>query len=172
MKQIKPTAAAYFDAMRAVEMHCGDALKTLPFALLPPSAQELARTIGLPSALKMVEMYGGLTLRIPHGETPQGRAMLEDITKNIGDAPARALAQRYAGTALVIPNCKLSLQKARDAALHKDRDALAREGLTERQLVQCLTLRYRLTERYVWRILKKPTPDIPEPQMQQASLLG
>ena len=87
-----PNAADYFDAMRAMQS-CAS-LKTLDFALLPPSAQELARVLGLPCALKMVEMYGGLTLRIPHGETPQGRSMLDDIAKHIGEPSSRALAQK------------------------------------------------------------------------------
>ena len=39
-----PTAAEYFDAMRAGEA-CGSSLATLDFGLLPPSAQELARKI-------------------------------------------------------------------------------------------------------------------------------
>ena len=166
-----PTAAEYFDAMRAMQSACTSSLKTLDFALLPPSAQELARVIGLPSALKMVDLYGGLTLRIPHGETVQGSAMLDDIAKHIGEPSVKALAQRYAGTALVIPNCKLAMLKARDAAILEDRRRLAADGLSERQLVQCLTLGYRLTERYVWRILKKPAPESPPPAQQQASLI-
>lgn len=166
-----PTAAEYFDAMRAMQSACTSSLKTLDFSLLPPSAQELARVIGLPAALKMVDYYGGLTLRIPHGETVQGRAMLDDIAKHISEPSAKALAQKYAGTALVIPNCKLAMMKARDAALLEDRRRLADEGLSERQLVQCLTLGYRLTERYVWRILKKPAPEPPPPTQQQVSLI-
>ena len=41
-----PTAAEYFDAMRAMQSTCTTSLKTLDFALLPPSAQELARVKG------------------------------------------------------------------------------------------------------------------------------
>lgn len=166
-----PNAADYFDAMRAMQSACTTSLKTLDFALLPPSAQELARVLGLQTALKMVEYYGGLTLRIPHGDTPQGLATLNDLAKNLGEPSAEALAQKYAGTALVVPNCKLALQRARDAALLEDRRALAAEGMSERQLVQCLVIKYRLTERYVWRILKKPAPILSQPLQQQASLI-
>lgn len=166
-----PTAAEYFDAMRAMQSACTSSLKTLDFSLLPPSAQELARVIGLPAALKMVDLYGGLTLRIPHGETVQGRAMLDDIAKHISAPSAQALAQKYAGTALVIPNCKNAMLNARNSAMLEDRRNLAAVGLSERQIVQCLTLSYRLTERYVWRIFKKPVPEPPPPAQQQASLI-
>lgn len=166
-----PNAADYFDAMRAMQSACTTSLKTLDFALLPPSAQELARVLGLPAALKMVDYYGGLTLRMPHGDTPLGRSMLNDLSKHLGEASAKALAQKYAGTALVVPNCKQAMQKARDAAILEDRRALAAEGLSERSLVQCIVLKYRLTERYVWRILKKPAPTLSQPMHQQASLI-
>lgn len=168
---VKPNAADYFDAMRALQA-CTTSLKTIDFALLPPSAQELARVLGLPAALQMIEYYGGLTLRIPHGETPQGKAMLSDIAKYIGDAPAQALAHKYAATDLYIPNCKQAMQKARDAAMLEDRRALSQEGLSERQLVQCLVLRYRLAERTIWRTFKRPAPPAPPPPQQQASLLA
>ena len=167
---VKPNAADYFDAMRAMQSACTTSLKTLDFALLPPSAQELARLLGIESALKMVDMYGGLTLRIPHGETPQGRAILDDLANHLGLPSAEALTQKYAGTALVVPNCKQAMQKARDAAILEDRRALAAEGMSERQLTQCLVLKYRLTERYIWRIFKKTTPTLP-PLQQQASLI-
>lgn len=79
------------------------------------------------------------------------------MARHIGQAPPDALVQRYAGTALTVPSCKLALLKARDAALFEDRCVLTAEGLSERALVQCLDL----TERYVWRLLKKPIPARP-----------
>lgn len=164
-----PAAAEYFDAMRAGEV-CVSSLATLDFGLLPPSAQELARTIGLTATVALVENYGGLTLRIPRGATERGRALIDDMARLIGQPAADALVQRYAGTALTVPSCKLALLKARDAALFEDRRVLTAEGLSERALVQCLALRYHLTERYVWRLLKKPVPATP-PAQEQASLL-
>lgn len=165
-----PNAADYFDAMRALQA-CTTSLKTLDFVLLPPSAQELACSIGMPAALTMMNYYGGLTLRIPHGITPQGRAMLADIGKHIGESCAQALARKYAGTDLYIPNCKGAMQRARDAALLEDRKKLAASGLSERQIVQCLTIRYHLAERTIWRTLKRPAPPEPPPPRQQYSLL-
>ncbi len=61
-----------------------------------------------------------------------------------------------------------ALLRARNAALLADRQTLTRQGLSERQIVQCLALRYGLSERSVWDIYKKPAP----PPPAQASLLS
>lgn len=137
---------------------------------LPASAQELARIIGLPLTLELVDWLGGCTLRVPLGTTPQGRKVLEDIARRLGAPAAAALARRYAGTEVYIPNCKQALAKARDAALLRDRDTMAAQGISERQIVKTLAQRYRLAERTVWRTLKRGVPfDLP--QQRQASLL-
>lgn len=169
MYQPAESVGRHLEAMRVSSPEpCG--LDVLEFALLPPSAQELARLLGLPATLKLVENYGGLTLRIPYGETPLGRAMLADIAKRVDHDTARALARKYAATELYIPNCKLALVKVRDSAILRDRAELAERGLSERQLVQVLALRYRLSDRYIWRILKKPPPAA-SPAQRQGSLL-
>ena len=43
----------------------------------------------------------------------------------------------------------------RDAALIRDRDAMARAGLSEREIVTGLALKYRLSDRHVWRVLHR-----------------
>lgn len=169
MYQPEESVARHLEAMHVSSPEpCG--LDVLEFALLPRQGQELARLLGLPATLKLVENYGGLTLRIPYGETPLGRAMLADIAKRVDHDTARALARKYAATELYIPNCKLALVKVRDAAILRDRAELAEQGLSERQLVQVLALRYRLCDRYIWRILKKTQPAAP-PAQRQGSLL-
>ena len=93
--------------------------------------------------------------------------MLADLARRIGPEAAQILARHYAVTPLYVPNCKPVLLRARDAALLKDRQQLARQGLTERRIVQCLALRYHITERHVWTIFKKPPPPDPARQPQQ-----
>ena len=43
----------------------------------------------------------------------------------------------------------------RDAALIRDRDAMARAGLSEREIVTGLALKYHLSDRHVWRVLHR-----------------
>ena len=146
-------------------------LRSLDISLLPAAVQAIARLIGLPATLKLVEDFGGLTLYLPVGAREAGRQMLADLARRIGPEAARILARHYAVTPLYVPNCKPVLLRARDAALLKDRQQLAREGLTERRIVQCLALRYHITERHVWTIFKKPPPTDPAKQPQQGRLL-
>ena len=145
-------------------------LREMDISLLPAAVQAIARLIGLPATLKLVEEYGGLTLRLPVGAREPGKRMLHDLARRIGPEAAQLLARHYAVTPLYVPNCKPVLLRARDAALLRDRQRLAGEGLSERRIVQCLALRYRLTERHVWTIFKKPPPADPAHQPRQGSL--
>ncbi|HJA76789.1 MAG TPA: hypothetical protein H9774_08000 [Candidatus Desulfovibrio gallistercoris] len=162
----KPRGAEYFAAMRAAEAHL-PSLRELSAAHLPRSVQHIAGRIGLPATLRLVENFGGLTLRLPVGARAQGRALLDELARCIGEEAARTLAAMYAVYPLYVPNCKPALLRARNALLLGDRRELARQGLSERQIAQCLALRYGLSERTVWDIFKKPLAPAP----QQASLL-
>lgn len=73
----------------------------------------------------------------------------------IGEDAAKALCREYAGTNLYIPTCRQAAADERDAAIIKDRDAMAHAGLSEREIVAGLALKYGLSDRHVWRILKR-----------------
>lgn len=170
MQDTNITTADYFDAMRTTEAFL-PSLRSLDISLLPAAVQAIARLIGLPATLQLVENFGGLTLRLPVGAREAGQQMLADLSRRIGPEAAQILARHYAVTPLYVPNCKPVLLRARDAALLKDRQHLARQGLTERRIVQCLALRYHITERHVWTIFKKPPPPDQARQPRQGSLL-
>lgn len=157
MQDTNITTADYFDAMRTTEAFL-PSLRSLDISLLP-------------ATLQLVEHFGGLTLRLPVGAREAGQQMLADLARRIGPEAAQILARHYAVTPLYVPNCKPVLLRARDAALLKDRQQLARQGLTERRIVQCLALRYHITERHVWTIFKKPPPPDPDRQPRQGRLL-
>lgn len=124
---------------------------------LPRQARELAEHLGLPAALTLVERLGGTTIPVPMRATTQGEARFRRLEKTLGTETASALCRVYGGTDVYIPNCRGALIEARDAALNRERDALAAAGLSERDLVEALALRYKICDRQVWRILKKPT---------------
>lgn len=147
----------YLDAMRAAEKYL-PSVRTIDVSMLPRAVQAIAKLIGLPATLKLVEDFGGLTLRLPVGAREAGRQLLRDLSRSIGPDAAGILARHYAVTPLYIPNCKPALTRARDVALLKDRRWLAGKGLPERRIVQCLALHYHVSERHVWTILKKPLP--------------
>ncbi len=145
--------AEYFEMMRAGEGL--PALTDVPLDDLPRGVRTLAQHIGLPAALALVEGFGGLTLRIAHGSRARGQAMLERLAAKVGSAAASRLAREYGATQLYIPNCKTALLKVRNRQLIADRTALAAEGLSERSIVQCLSLRYGISDRHIWDLLKR-----------------
>ena len=122
MQDTNITTADYFGAMRTTEAFL-PSLRSLDISLLPAAVQAIARLIGLPATLQLVENFGGLTLRLPVGAREAGQQMLADLSRRIGPEAAQILARHYAVTPLYVPNCKPVLLRARDAALLKDRAA-------------------------------------------------
>lgn len=110
------------------------------FSFLPEVIQDLEQIIGLPSALKLVEAYGGVRLYVPKhvDET-------HSLSKLIGHSQAEKLVQVYAGDWIVMPRCEVILRKKRNAELFKMRA----QGASARDLA----LAFALTERYVWSLL-------------------
>ena len=60
MQDTNITTADYFDAMRTTEAFL-PSLRSLDISLLPAAVQAIARLIGLPATLQLVENFGGLT---------------------------------------------------------------------------------------------------------------
>ena len=98
---------------------------------------------------------------MPNGVSKRGRAILRLVGDIIGEDNARKLRDAYRATTLYIPNCKGALIQARNMALTRDRDMLAGQGMCERDIVFRLAIRYGISDRYIWQILKNPVT-IPE----------
>lgn len=84
-----------------------------------------------------------------------GEARYRRLCEIIGKEIATALCREYGGVSLYIPNCRSTIMDARDAELIAFRNALAKQGITEREIVEKLARRYQLSDRQVWRILKR-----------------
>ena len=90
MQDTNITTADYFDAMRTTEAFL-PSLRSLDISLLPAAVQAIARLIGLPATLQLVENFGGLTLRLPVGAREAGQQMLADLARRIGPEAAQIL---------------------------------------------------------------------------------
>lgn len=152
-----PTAE-YFDHARATEHALRHLLPSLADMgdRLPRMVRDMSERLGFSAVLVLVEKLGGTTIPVPMRATPAGEARYRKIAAILGEDLADALCRAYPATDLYIPNCRAALIEARDAALTRDRDILAREDYSERDIVATLSLRYGLSDRHVWRILKKP----------------
>jgi Xaa-Pro aminopeptidase len=122
-------------------------------ALLPPTIQEIVEVVGLESALKLVDAYGGTRVWFPERPEPD-----HHLVKALGDA-AYALCERFALEWLDIAKCQRALRAVRDAAIvemlrqgHTQAEVAREVGLTWRQVAN-IAARYRDAE-------PDPTPDL------------
>ena len=120
---------------------------------------ELVELIGLPAAIELIRAKGGTSFSVPLGITLRGQEQREKLVQIIGREQATKLIGRYGGTTLYIPTCRQAFVDTRDRNINLERDELAREGLSERALVSVL---HGLSDRQIWRILKKSGPVRPD----------
>ncbi len=126
------------------------------------SINELVELIGLAATLELVRAKGGTSLAVPLGITRRGQEQREKLVQIVGREQATRLIGRYGGTTLYVPTCRQAFVDVRDEDINRERDELAREGLSERALVAVLALRHGLSDRQIWRILKKSGPVRPD----------
>lgn len=124
--------------------------------LLPESIQEIAHLIGYPAALTLVNAFGGTTLAVAMAVTDKGMANFQYLAEIIGQREAEILTRHYGGDVLYIPRCYTALQELRDRELCRRFDEMNAEH-SANWTVQQLALHYKLADRTVWRILKRPS---------------
>lgn len=139
--------------------------------LLLAAMQVIARLIVLPATLNLLEEYGGLrpcACPLARGSRESGCCTTFPAYRLGGrTASSPALCRDPA----LCANCKPVLLRARDVALLRGWQRLSGEGLSERRIVQCLALRYHLTERHIWTIFKKPQANGQSQLLQQGNLI-
>ena len=116
---------------------------------------ELVELIGLPAAIELIRAKGGTSFSVPLGITLRGQEQREKLVQIIGREQATKLIGRYGGTTLYIPTCRQAFVDTRDRNINL-------EGLSERALVSVLAVRHGLSDRQIWRILKKSGPVRPD----------
>lgn len=143
--------------------------------LLPEGGRELVALIGLDAALSLVSGLGGSTFPVPLGKNKSGAARLALLKTACGEKAALALAQRYGGTRLYIPNCKDTLRRIRNICMIREFEDRIARGETANNIIADLAPRYRLADRNIWDIVNKTTVEEwsqpPAPQGGQYSLI-
>jgi mannose/fructose-specific phosphotransferase system component IIA len=101
--------------------------------ILPPLVRDIAKVIGLAETLKLVDHFGGTTMRVPVRFKPD-----HVLCKIIGPASTVELIKVFEGEALEIAKCDDAMRMVRNRLIvesDKIQKELAREwGLTERQI--------------------------------------
>lgn len=111
--------------------------------MLPAIVQRMVDVIGWDDAISIVMRWGGTTVFFPDSVDA---AMQSQISRVIGQDKAVQLGRKIGGGLVQLPRCAALLTQQRDAEIMQRRES----GETVRDLA----LRFRLTERHVYRILE------------------
>ena len=114
---------------------------------LPRILAEIARAIGLPDTLKLVEQFGGTLLYIPR--RPEKLPARHPLLQLVGLDAARKLASLFGCERVLIPMASraLSGRLRRNVAIEADHQHLS---------IAQLARKYSLHERSIRRILARP----------------
>lgn len=130
-----------------------------PLPALPATMQLVAELIGVPRTWQLVKALGGTTLPISKNQSRAGQLRYGALCEVIGEDAARRLTHHFGGDTLYIPRCSQALRLARNQQLLADFDQMLSEGLSANESVGVLAVRYHLSDRMVWRVLKTPPAD-------------
>ena len=123
-------------------------------------ATDVIPLLGSAVADELVRRLGGTTFPVPKRESAQGELRYRQLAEVVGEAAANLLVYHYGGIDLYIPRGARSIQAARDAAINEEATRAIRAGRALTGIVNDLALKYKLTDRRVWDILKiVPKPD-------------
>lgn len=114
--------------------------------LLPPSAQWLVREIGLPSTLKLVEVYGGTPICVP--KRVGASCELLDV---LGEDVFLKLQNKCSGMRLEIPRCLKAIRYIIYRKIRQD----AASGIPQSELAR----RYKYTTRNIRKIEMRGEPE-------------
>lgn len=117
---------------------------------LPSSMIEIAETLGLRVALRLMEAFGGQEMRVPKSPSPD-----HPIIKALGDEDGLALCRYAGGDMLHVPHGR-ARRSAREDIL-----ALEAKGMGRAEIARALGI----TQRHVRRAANGPMSDPRQPSL-------
>lgn len=139
--------------------------------LLPAAIQEMAEKIGYQNAMQAVAKVGGTTLLIPVHNGNHGEISIEAQRKMdtaLGsESLGRLIRRYYGGLTLYIPSCDSAMRALRDIAIHNFVDKGILSSRSMNSMVNELAIKFGLSDRRIWEILKAPSPaELLKPSIQ------
>ncbi|MCW5711282.1 helix-turn-helix domain-containing protein [Shinella sp.] len=110
----------------------------------PRSIREIAETIGVRLALKLVQEFGGLEIRFPAQPDDQ-----HPVIRALGKEDGYAICKYMDGSKLSVPHCRPP-RSARAEILRMEA-----EGLSNAEIAR----RIGITQRWVRKVVKSPPPN-------------
>lgn len=125
-------------------------------ALLPRQILDIARAVGMPTAMRLVDELGGTSWEFAKGSNRNGLIRVAALADILGEDAARLLTQHMGGEKIYIPRCAEALRRLRDLEIHRQFEQAVRAGVSANAAVAELARSNKLSDRWVWEILKQP----------------
>lgn len=122
--------------------------------LLPESARLLVSLIGLRNTVKLVETLGGTSFPVALRKNRQGEIRYEMLAEVVGVDAANILTRHFGNDMLYIPLCKTALRELFYREVRAEFDRITQE-FSALHAVATLASKYRMSDRQIWRVLKK-----------------
>lgn len=127
--------------------------------LFPEIAKELVRVAGLNACLTLVQQFGGTEICIPQGKNARGIDAAAAFEELIGVEALKALQKHFVSCEkLYIPSCTKAMNFMRNSMIVCEFDMLIAQGESANNTVKTLALRFSLSDRRIWEILKEFQP--------------
>ncbi|WP_137971885.1 Mor transcription activator family protein [Pseudomonas sp. F(2018)] len=128
-------------------------------SLLPQQIQDIVEAIGFPATQRLVEELGGTTWPVAKGVRRLGIIRHEALKEVVGEDAANIMAKRWANVPLYIAKCDAPLRRLRDMEINRQFEQAVREGVSANVVVNELARTFGLSDRWIWAILKQPSPE-------------
>lgn len=130
--------------------------------LIPEAVKDMATKIGDQNAMQVVSKVGGTTFLVPMPAANHGDVSVEARRKfdeALGSETLGALLRKhYGGFSLYVPSCAAAMRALRDVAIHRFIETGLGQGRTMNSMVSELAIKFGLSDRRIWEILKTPNP--------------
>lgn len=121
--------------------------------LLPSSATEFVRIIGLEATLSLVNEYGGCEIRLPRQPGNHETSKFEELSEIIGQENLIRLGKEFiASEQLYIPRCFRAMCALRNRIIINEYSEMIRTS-TCRKAASDLARRYRTSQRSIEKIV-------------------
>ena len=122
--------------------------------LVPETGRLLIRLIGLRNTVKLVNELGGTSFPVSLGKNRQGHIRYEMLAEVVGVEAANVLTRHFGGDTLYIPLCKVALRELLQREIRSEFDRITRDH-SALHAVATLAARYKMSDRHIWRVLKR-----------------
>lgn len=123
-------------------------------ALMPEQATQLCAVLGRDVTLQLLNEFGGQQIEFPKDMANAKMPVLLRVLSSIGPDNFEKLCISFGGELLYLPMLHDALLKMRDRTIQRDFDKLSASH-TANETVGILARRHKLSDRHIWRILKK-----------------